>query len=368
MKCVLFRSGWLAFFLIAACLLAMAGRVFAEAPVLSPAQYDRALAAVGQSLQAQIDLQNGISAHAADPQDTLQPILHCQVRDPAGRWLVTVDNTPLQDSISSVDEASDADDRVAALQAILAQVGLLRSGLSKNATASAPPDAQASVREVLSTNEFSSLPIPPPTRLDKWLDAFSRWLSRLFSGAHASSPSGPHIDPDLPMFILITIALVAAGIIIAFLIKAISRHLAGRSTSSLAPQSSLAMNAQEASLVATRDFERLMALAHRHAQDGDYRSAVRLAYLATLVLLDSEGVVRLNRSKTNWEYLRMVRSAGQEGIYTALLPFTRSFDRIWYGQNPAGAAESDEAIQRHEDVRKLLAAGPRPGAAQPART
>jgi hypothetical protein len=371
MKRLTRKSFYFALILLAAWFLAGGMRLaYAQIPVLTPAQYDTALAAVAQAEQSQVELENGGSGtHVVDPQDALRPILHCQVRDQAGGWIVTANNLPLRDSISSVEELSDPDERQAGRREIIAQIQLIRSDLNRTLLAPGSQDATRSVRQVLSTNEFSSLPIPPPSRFDRMVDAFGRWLNRELSKVHGPSGPAPHVDPRFALDILIAILGAAAIFLIALLVVAITRYLANRRAATVfeKPVSSLAMTGEEASLVAMRDFERLLALAHRHREDGDHRSAFRLAYLATLVFLDSEGVVRLNRSKTNWEYLHMVRHAGEEGVYTALAPFTRKFDRIWYGLRPADSSEFEEAIGHHSDVRNALRNAPEPGATQPAR-
>ena len=54
--------------------------------------------------------------------------------------------------------------------------------------------------------------------------------------------------------------------------------------------------------------------------------------------LDTSGVLRFDRSKTNWEYLRALRAAGRADVYDAMTPLTREFDRIWYGFASADAS------------------------------
>lgn len=336
--------------------------------VLTPAQYDQALDRVSQAIERQISLEetgNGVAGE--NPEQALRPILHCQVREPDAEGILTVDNQPLQDALTKVEGLSDPAERQSGYQGILSQVALIRSGLKSQDSANGVSNAAASVRQVLSGDEFSAEPIPPPSKLDQLVDRFDRWLDRLLNRAPSPTPSTAAPNPLVIHIILWAIVIVAAGVIFAMLYQAISRYLANRTPRAQAPESSLAMTAEEASLVATRDFERLLALARGHADSRDFRAALRLVYLSTLVYLDSEGIVRLNRSKTNWEYLRIVRSAGLDDLYTALLPMTRSFDRIWYGLRPAGAAEYESALAGNSDIRRALGpSGPRK-AAQPAR-
>jgi preprotein translocase subunit SecG len=73
------------------------------------------------------------------------------------------------------------------------------------------------------------------------------------------------------------------------------------------------------------------------ASSGDFRSAIRLVYLAVLLKLDEREMIRFDRTGTNWEYLS--RLVGRPEIYGPLRPVTVMFDRKWYGREPA--AESD---------------------------
>jgi hypothetical protein len=75
----------------------------------------------------------------------------------------------------------------------------------------------------------------------------------------------------------------------------------------------------------------------RYVAAGDYRSAVRLLYLGTLLRLDERGLLRFDRSLTNREYLRVV--AGSPAIRDALRPVVETFDRTWYGFGPMDAGD-----------------------------
>ena len=106
----------------------------------------------------------------------------------------------------------------------------------------------------------------------------------------------------------------------------------------------------EAAMVEARDTDSLLSLAERHARDGDYRTAFRLVYISTLVALDSGGVLRFDRSRTNWEYLRTLRHSGQTEIYESMLPLTRDFDRLWYGSSSAGAGDYHRALEYYKAI------------------
>jgi hypothetical protein len=75
--------------------------------------------------------------------------------------------------------------------------------------------------------------------------------------------------------------------------------------------------------------------------------------------------VRLNRSKTNWEYLRALRLGSYNRLYEALLPLTRDFDRIWYGFAVATADDYERSLQQYEKIRRSAISAPEAAVAQP---
>ena len=83
------------------------------------------------------------------------------------------------------------------------------------------------------------------------------------------------------------------------------------------------------------------------AGSGDYRTAVRQLYLATLLMLDEQGKLRFDRSLTNRETLRALTKAGAPALADALRPIVEQYDRVWYG---FGRIESDEFERYRERV------------------
>ncbi len=65
------------------------------------------------------------------------------------------------------------------------------------------------------------------------------------------------------------------------------------------------------------------------SSQGDYRNAVRYLYLSSLLILDEQGLLRYDHSRTNREYLRSVASKPQ--LANPLRDVIDVFDRVWYG-------------------------------------
>jgi hypothetical protein len=83
----------------------------------------------------------------------------------------------------------------------------------------------------------------------------------------------------------------------------------------------------------------------QEAAAGDYRSALRYLFLATMLSLQERGVLELRPGLTNHEYLSTLRAAVDTGRDTTLrdIPslqrLVEEFDRTWYGHRPFGAAD-----------------------------
>ncbi len=308
----------------------------------TPPEYDRALAQVQAALVSQAQ---AISAEEVPPgeapsllaQRTLGPIHSVE---PPGGPPAPVDSSRLIAAIGAAEAVKDADAKADALGAVSAQIGTLRAALTHlNSGASADPAAaKRAARTVLTRPEFGS-DLPPPPSLAERIAA---WLDRVFSWRQPSTPNVnlPTVNPKIILGILIVIAAGAFAVLVGVIVQAIGRRSA-RSRP-------LALDEEEATLVEARDNDSLLGLAEQQAKAGDYRRAFRLVYLAALVALDTGGVLRFDRSKTNWEYLRALRAAGRGDIYSALTPLTREFDQVWYGFGQTDASHYARALAQYQ--------------------
>jgi len=87
----------------------------------------------------------------------------------------------------------------------------------------------------------------------------------------------------------------------------------------------------------TEDARAARAAAQKAANEGDYRRAVHYLYLWAILHLAEESQLRYDRSLTNREQLRALRTAGET---TDLLKgAVDTFDRIWYGHASCTVAE-----------------------------
>ncbi|HEY3758111.1 MAG TPA: DUF4129 domain-containing protein [Opitutaceae bacterium] len=80
-----------------------------------------------------------------------------------------------------------------------------------------------------------------------------------------------------------------------------------------------------------------LKLAQELAARGEWRSALRATYLATLARLAEDGLVRLARAKTNLDYERELRrrAAGRLDLVAQFSGRRRQFESVWYGREDA---------------------------------
>lgn len=94
----------------------------------------------------------------------------------------------------------------------------------------------------------------------------------------------------------------------------------------------------------------LLNNANQLARAGDFRSAIRRAYIALLCELEQRGNVRLHRSKTNRDYLEELRP--QQMLYPTFSVMTSAFEHVWYGQEPASETEFNDFLTLYHETVK----------------
>ena len=321
----------------------------------TPQAYDSALAQVQNALARQTQaVQHGIVMVASQSAYEVATRVLTPINsvESTGQASQPVDASLLLASIRTAGTTGTVKQRVASLHAVIMQVAVLRQDMTVPRASGAPADAEAAARAVLSARIYDYEPLPPPSLLDRFSGWLERMLNRMFR-RHAS-PSIPHVGLGFVKGIVIILLTGAFALLVAVLVQWLRRRTA-------LPQP-LALDETEAALVEARDTDSLKALAEQKARLGDYRLALRFVYLALLVTLDTNGVLRFDRSKTNWEYLRSLRASGRADVYDAMTPLTREFDRIWYGFANADASDYARALTQYD---ALQAASKSPPVSRP---
>ena len=323
-------------------------------PAATVQEYDHALAQVQASLADRIPALEAHEIPAGSPppfvaRRVLMPIR--RVGLPGGPTR-PVHNALLLQALTDADRRHD----IARMQALEQQIATLRASLSSGPGPEiSGPDPVQTAHLVLAGPEYGSDPFPPPPLSERIADWLSAQLRKIHwpnaPQVNAPNINAPNISPSFIKGLLILLAAAAVAILVAVLVQALSRRQVRARPLPL-------LDETEAALVEARDTDSLLALAERQAQGGDYRRAFRLIYVATLVALDTGGVLRFDRSKTNWEYLRALRAMGRDDVYQSMMPLTREFDRLWYGFAPAGPGEYARALGQYRALQSAPPAAP----------
>jgi Domain of unknown function (DUF4129) len=203
---------------------------------------------------------------------------------------------------------------------ILASVAVAHGQEATDAHSDYHARARTAVAEVLSSEEFAE------RDQTTWLSRASSWVLETLSEL-------PKLLGMLPswlgvvLLIWMLLTLLAILVHLAYVVTGLIR---GRDSSH-----SAANNAAAVELFGTRDMDAdtAYAEARRRLAERDWTEAVRFFYVASILLLDRAGFVRLRQGKTNHDYLHELAS---EPKYRA--PFevlTRCFESSVYGHRPA---------------------------------
>jgi hypothetical protein len=218
-----------------------------------------------------------------------------------------------------------------------------------------PLELQAAFARLTALDKAMALPLPVPEsdelgRLQAILnappfvtDAQSSWLQQVLAAILeflerllSNTAQGVFDVRDL----LVVAALVVLAGILFYFFRNLRRNLVAEEA--LAPQLTEAD---------ARTPAEAFDNAQRFISAGDYRSAVRQLYIATLLLLDQRGRIKYDPTLTNREYLS--QASNDARTTAALQPIVETFDRTWYGFEPITAAEFELYRRRVEEVKGL---------------
>jgi hypothetical protein len=109
-----------------------------------------------------------------------------------------------------------------------------------------------------------------------------------------------------------------------------------------------------------RSADEWLQISDKLAKEGRFREALRALYVATLIRLDENRLLKFRKWETNWEHLaRFNQNSETYGI--DLRPITASFDRFWYGNAQAQMSDVDQFRQAYSEILQKLATSRRTG-------
>ncbi len=249
---------------------------------------------------------------------------------------IAVDNSWLHKALADYEKANSGTARAEMLARIAERLRAIEDRLKEiqngNAANSSDKDAnKGKLAEILRRPEYIQK-APEGSALERLLERFLRWLSRLFPQTEPMKPGGgSRIISMLAQILIVGICIAA----IAFLIwKFGPRLLSGRRKKKTKREARIVFGER---LEPDQSGADLLAQAEALAREGNLRTAIRKAYIAMLCELGDRKIISLAQYKTNRDYLNSVRD--KVSLYGSMRKLTHSFELHWYGFVPV--AEDD---------------------------
>jgi hypothetical protein len=226
-------------------------------------------------------------------------------------------------ALAQIDTVQLENGEIVEIEPLLAGVEDREAALARLETTLAQIDAaandQAEERLQILQSVRDRLALDRPTiwqRIGRWIEDLIDALmpDRMPQGATSAAQIGSQL--------LVWTIVIVGGVLLAILLSYWLRSLLGgiladrflnRRADDEIPQSAAEARTQ----------------AQQLAEAGNFRSAVRQLYLAALLHLDEQGILRFHRDQTNREVLAQTEDGS--AVRAHLQPVVETFDRVWYG-------------------------------------
>jgi hypothetical protein len=266
--------------------------------------------------------------------------------------ITRVDNVWLHEAMNNVVRKAEgeAESRNSMLIEISARLARLRQSVeaTKTAEARALQEQGEKLGKILSRPEYQPEEKREST-IERWIrrikEFIHHWLIKLFGGSSARDPRSG--GAGLVMIIRALIILVVVAAVIFGAVK-LARRIQTRNKPGVEKAETREALGEEIAEDATATD--LFAMASELARQGEYRKAIRRAYIALLCEFDQRGKLRLGRSKTNRDYLDAMRS--EQRVFPTFSVMTSAFERSWYGQARATEEEFKNFVMLYQEAIK----------------
>jgi hypothetical protein len=188
------------------------------------------------------------------------------------------------------------------------------------------------LKEILARPEFQWQQ-QQPLQLPNWLERFFAWIERFRNRTLNTA----YQYGRTPLIIAATLLFILS---LYFISRGLSR--------SLVKEAELESEASESDEMLTS--KGALKRAETLSTQGDYRNAIRYLYLSSLLVLDEQGLMRYDRSRTNREYLRSVSSKPE--LAKPLRDVIDVFDRVWYGFETVDEQTYQSYVRRVDELRE----------------
>lgn len=324
--------------------------------VVSPAatSFDDYAGRVAQAARQTAELANGAgrdeAAHKAALK-TITELLPATEKISRGGELVHVDNSWLHQAISNL-KWDDGGTRSAQLSDLAARLGALERRLSEAASqadargSAESADARARLEQILAREEYQ-LEANQDSVIRGWVrkiqEAIDRFLLWLFTR------SGPATAPSAGTVRLLRYAILAVtAVALLFGLTMLLRRfrLSALKRKKVEPEEAREVLGEHIDAALTADD--LLREAAEMARKGEFRLAIRRAYIALLCDLEQRGQLKLNRAKTNNDYLRELEPDAK--THRPVAQMTTRYERVWYGRGEATLEDYAGFIDRYREA------------------
>lgn len=268
-----------------------------------------------------------------------------------GASTIDVDNAWLHKALDNVIENArgDIEQRHSMLSEIADRLANLQRSVkaAQETPESSLQDQRARLDNILARSEYQPEERREST-LENWVRRIRNFiinlLDKLFGGAPSRAPASGGGRLVVVIRILVSLAVLAALIFGAF---KLAQRLQTRKKPEDEAETREVLGEEVADDATAAD---LFAKASELAQQGEYRKAIRRAYIALLCDLEQRGKLRLSRSKTNRDYLDAMRP--EQRIYPTFSAMTNAFEHVWYGQERATEDEFKNFVELYQETVK----------------
>jgi hypothetical protein len=184
----------------------------------------------------------------------------------------------------------------------------------------------------------------------RW-EGFQRWLKRLFS--NSGIPGAGGLAAQVFSSVFSVLILILGGCLVAWLIAKLVSSISLRRDAKLA-KSRTAYDESEDDEGIVQEPNAWIRQASVYAGSDDYRRAFRAVFIAMLLLLDEGGLIEFDRSRTNGDYLALLRRTNLKRVYELLDPLVIEFDRRWYGRAETTADDYKRIQKSFEQLRAIM--------------
>lgn len=312
--------------LLAAAVLTSAG---VAAAAESEAAYRQRLAAALRAARA------GEAAPRGEPRQSLRRIEQLL---PARLEIEGRDGTRMMVDHAAVREAARAE---------AAHPAMLRRRLEALAAAAAPielPDDAAARREVI--RRVLARPEFQPDWLERLEEEVIAVLLRLLSRLPGQAPTE---FLRSAAYLIFWVAVTLVVLLLGWILYLVLRRQLTNAGPPRVPSSGVVQRPPQP--------ETCLAQAEEAARRGEYRTALRLTYLAILLHLDRAALVTYDAARTNGEILRHLREPAQAPVRRLLLPVTRKVDERLYGGMEVAPQDYEECRAACGQLEGLLCSG-----------